>query len=47
MGLLEDVAGGPIALDTAVFVYFIEEDPGYLPASSRSSLPSTPAAQAT
>lgn len=31
MGLLEDVAAGPIALDTAIFVYFIEEHPEYLP----------------
>jgi predicted nucleic acid-binding protein len=31
VGLLEDVARGPIALDTAIFVYFIEEHPRYLP----------------
>lgn len=31
MGLIEDLGPGPIALDTAVFIYFIEEDPTYLP----------------
>ena len=31
MGLLSDVGGGPVALDTSIFVYFIEEHPLYLP----------------
>ncbi len=31
MGLIEDLGPGPIALDTAVFIYFIEEDSRYLP----------------
>lgn len=30
MGLTEDLPPGPIALDTAVFIYFIEEDPRFL-----------------
>lgn len=31
MGLIEEIGPGPIALDTAIFVYFIEENPRYLP----------------
>lgn len=32
MGLIVDELGqGPVALDTAVFIYFIEENPRYLP----------------
>ena len=31
MGLIDDVAGGPAALDTSVFIYFIEQDPEFLP----------------
>lgn len=31
MGLMTDLGPGPIALDTAVFIYFIEEDPRFLP----------------
>lgn len=31
MGLLNDLKGGPVALDTAVFIYFFEEHPKYLP----------------
>ena len=31
MGLTEDLGPGPVALDTAVFIYFIEEDPTFLP----------------
>ena len=31
MGLIEDLGAGPVALDTAVFIYFIEEDQSYLP----------------
>jgi predicted nucleic acid-binding protein len=31
LGLIEDVTPGPVALDTAVFIYFIEEDKKFLP----------------
>jgi predicted nucleic acid-binding protein len=31
VGLIEDVGIGPVALDTAVFIHFIEENPEYLP----------------
>lgn len=31
MGLMEDVGRGPIGLDTAIFIYYIEEHPRYLP----------------
>ena len=31
MGLIRDVAGGPVGLDTAAFIYFIEEHPRFLP----------------
>ena len=31
MGLMEDIGPGPVALDTAPFIYFIEENPSYLP----------------
>lgn len=31
MGLIDDLVGGPVGLDTAVFIYFIEEHPLYLP----------------
>lgn len=31
MGLIEDLKPGPVALDTQVFIYFIEEDEQYLP----------------
>jgi predicted nucleic acid-binding protein len=30
LGLIGDLDGGPVALDTAVFIYFIEEHPLYL-----------------
>lgn len=30
MGLLEDLGSGPVALDSVVFIYFIEENPRYL-----------------
>lgn len=30
MGLLSELGGGPVALDTSIFVYFIEEHPTYL-----------------
>src|SRR5262249_40128797 len=32
VGLIERVGSGPVALDTACFIYFIEEHPGYLSA---------------
>jgi predicted nucleic acid-binding protein len=28
---MEDLAGGPVGLDTALFIYLIEEDPTFLP----------------
>lgn len=31
MGLMADLGPGPVAIDTAVFIYFIEEDPRFLP----------------
>jgi len=31
VGLIPDVGSGDVALDTAVFIYFIEEHPKYLP----------------
>ncbi len=31
MGLIADLEGAPVGLDTAVFIYFIEEHPLYLP----------------
>ena len=31
MGLVEDVGTGPVGLDTAPFIYLIEEHPRYLP----------------
>jgi predicted nucleic acid-binding protein len=31
VGLIEEVGAGPVALDTAAFIYFIEEHPVYLP----------------
>ena len=31
MGLIEDLEPGPVALDTAVFIYFIEENKLFLP----------------
>ncbi len=31
MGLTDDLGPGPTALDTAVFIYFIEESPDFLP----------------
>lgn len=32
MGLIDDVGAGPVAVDTAAFIYFIEAHPTYLPA---------------
>ncbi len=32
MALIEDLGAGPIGVDTAIFIYFIEEDEQYLPA---------------
>lgn len=31
MGLIEALGAGPVALDTAVFIYLMEEHPRYLP----------------
>ena len=31
MGLISDVGAGAVALDTAIFIYFIEEEPRFLP----------------
>ncbi len=31
MGLMSDLGSGAVAIDTAVFIYFIEEDPRFLP----------------
>jgi len=31
LGLLSDVGEGPVALDSALFIYLIEEHPLYLP----------------
>lgn len=31
MGLLSDLGGGPVALDSSIFIYFIEAHPIYLP----------------
>lgn len=31
MGLIDAIGAGPVALDTAVFIYFIEANPTYLP----------------
>ena len=31
MGLIPDLGEGPVAVDTAIFVYFIEEEPRFLP----------------
>jgi predicted nucleic acid-binding protein len=31
LGLLSDLGRGPVALDTSIFIYFIEEHPTYMP----------------
>lgn len=31
MGLIAEIGGGRVAIDTAVFIYFIEEHPRFLP----------------
>ena len=31
MGLLSDLGEGPVGLDASIFIYFIEENPHYLP----------------
>jgi predicted nucleic acid-binding protein len=31
VGLIDDVGPGPVAIDTAIFIYFIEESPEFLP----------------
>ncbi|MCP5066535.1 MAG: hypothetical protein GY946_08200, partial [bacterium] len=32
MGLMEEIGPGPVGLDTAIFIYFIEEHPLFLSA---------------
>ena len=34
MGLISDVGRGAVAIDTAVFIYFIEEDPRFVNAGA-------------
>jgi predicted nucleic acid-binding protein len=31
VGLIADLGAGPVAVDTAIFIYLIEEEPRYLP----------------
>ncbi|HVH88368.1 MAG TPA: PIN domain-containing protein [Terriglobales bacterium] len=31
MGLISDLGSGPVGVDTVIFIYFIEENPRYLP----------------
>jgi predicted nucleic acid-binding protein len=31
VGLIEDLGAGPVGLDSAIFIYFMEEHPRYLP----------------
>ena len=31
MGLIDEVGPGPVAIDTAIFIYFIEEDSRFIP----------------
>lgn len=31
MGLIEDLGSGPVGVDTAIFIYFIEEHPRFIP----------------
>lgn len=31
MGLIDDLGDGPVAVDTAPFIYFVEQNPRYLP----------------
>jgi predicted nucleic acid-binding protein len=31
MGLMADIGRGPVGADTSIFIYFIEENPGFLP----------------
>lgn len=31
MGLMEDIGTGPVGIDTAIFIYFIEEHSRFLP----------------
>ena len=31
MGLIDDLGRGPVGLDTAIFIYYLEEHPRYLP----------------
>lgn len=30
MGLIDEIGAGPVALDSAIFIYWIEEDPRYV-----------------
>ena len=30
MGLMNDIGRGPVGVDTAIFIYFIEEHPQFL-----------------
>lgn len=30
MALIDDIGDGPVGIDTAIFIYFIEEDPRYI-----------------
>lgn len=30
MGLIDDVGEGPVALDTSIFIYFVERNPAYV-----------------
>jgi predicted nucleic acid-binding protein len=31
VGLIDDIGPGPVAIDTAIFIYFIEEDSRFIP----------------
>jgi predicted nucleic acid-binding protein len=35
VGLIQEIGDGPLALDTVVFIYFIEEHPRFIPAVDR------------
>jgi predicted nucleic acid-binding protein len=37
MGLMADLGRGPVGVDTVVFIYFIKEDPQFVPLSNRFS----------
>jgi hypothetical protein len=38
VGLIDDLKPGPVALDTQVFIYFIEEEKRFLPIDCKSFL---------